>query len=238
MRDMLLGIPLLLLPAFALASPSACSGLHTQLEISTCMSNEASKETAAMQAAAKAYASTLDPNDRLLFKKAQTAWRAYMDATCKFSSAPLAGGSMQGADTAQCLSFLTVQRREFLEQQINCEKKSLRTDCLTTSARPIVNVPEPSPKHMTNASAEDIDRLTTYAAALGKGIACKANGINEASRRVGSWMDKHFPPGSDDQKTYLPVLTQGMELATRLQLESPKESCFSVRESFGRFPWP
>lgn len=236
MRYLLLSLPFLALPA--LASTTQCTDMKTQSEVSECMGQVVSEERQALKAASESYMATLSPADRTLFKQAQNAWQNYMDATCKFSSAPLAGGSMQGADTAQCLTFLISQRRLQLERQATCEKSTQRTDCLTRATAEAVAQPLSDSAEISKATPEDIDRLTTYGAALGKGIACKADGVKEASKRVGQWMDKTFPPGSDDQKTYLPALTAGIEATTRLQLENPTESCESVRKAFASFPWP
>ena len=88
------------------------------------------------------------------------------------------------------------------------------------------------------ASSADIDKLTTYAVILGRAVACGAN-IDDASRRVGRWMDRTFPPGSSDQKTYLPILMEGMRYHAQQQKEGKSpDSCSAVLRSFNSFPWP
>lgn len=238
MRYFLLGLPLIALPTLGLASSPQCADSSTQADLSSCMSRVVGEERQALQAASASYLATLSPADKALFKQAQDAWQTYTDATCRFSSAPLAGGSMQGVDTAQCVTFMLSQRRAQLELQFECEKSAQRTDCLTKSAGGAIAATPSGKASESKATPDDIDRLTTYGAALGKGIACKADGVKEASKRVGQWMDKTFPPGSDDQKTYLPALTAGIEATTRLQVEKPTESCESVRKAFASFPWP
>ena len=47
------------------------------------------------------------------------------------------------------------------------------------------------------ASPAEIDKLTTYAVILGRATACGIN-TKEASSRVGTWMDRTFPPASAD----------------------------------------
>jgi hypothetical protein len=88
------------------------------------------------------------------------------------------------------------------------------------------------------ASAADVDRLTTYAVILGRGVACGAP-THDASSRVGRWMDRTFPPGSQDQKTYLPIFMQGVQYHAQQQKDGKSpDSCATVRRNFGTFPWP
>jgi hypothetical protein len=88
------------------------------------------------------------------------------------------------------------------------------------------------------ASSADIDKLTTYAVILGRAVACGAN-VDDASRRVGQWMDRTFPPGSSDQKTYLPVFMEGMRYHAQQQKEGKSpDSCSAVLRSFNGFPLP
>jgi hypothetical protein len=88
------------------------------------------------------------------------------------------------------------------------------------------------------ASSADIDKLTTYAVILGRATACGAN-VDDASRRVGRWMDRTFPPGSKDQQIYLPIFMEGMRHHVQQQNEGKSpDSCFSVLRSFNSFPWP
>ena len=89
-----------------------------------------------------------------------------------------------------------------------------------------------------SASAEDIDKLTTYATMLGRGIACRA-GAERPSHRIGAWMDEHFPPGSTDQRIYLPIFIVGTRNAAQQQHDgrSP-DSCRDVLRVFYSFPWP
>lgn len=90
----------------------------------------------------------------------------------------------------------------------------------------------------TAASSADIDKLTTYATILGRAVAC-GNSIEGPMRRVGRWMDRVFPPGSSDQKTYLPVFMEGVRYHAQMQKDgrSP-DSCSAVQSAFNGFPWP
>ena len=88
------------------------------------------------------------------------------------------------------------------------------------------------------ASADDINKLTTYSTILGRAIACGAN-TESASVRIGRWMDKQFPPGSADQRTYLPIFVAGVRYAATEQKSgrSP-DTCDQVMRAFDGFPWP
>ncbi len=90
----------------------------------------------------------------------------------------------------------------------------------------------------TAASSADIDKLTNYATVLGRAVAC-GNNIEDPMRRVGQWMDKVFPPGTSDQKTYLPIFIEGVRYHAQIQKngKSP-DSCSTVQHTFSRFSWP
>lgn len=93
-----------------------------------------------------------------------------------------------------------------------------------------------SPCHA--ATDSDIDKLTSYAVVLGRSVACGLS-IKEPMSRVGKWMDVHFPPGSDDQKIYLPIFLEGIKYHAQQQKsgKSP-DSCIKVGQAFDGFPWP
>jgi len=88
------------------------------------------------------------------------------------------------------------------------------------------------------ATPADVDKMTTYAVVLGRSVACGAD-IKVPMRRVGIWMDKKFPPGSMDQKKYLPVFMKGVSYNAEEQKQgrSP-DSCPAVLEAYRTFPWP
>lgn len=94
------------------------------------------------------------------------------------------------------------------------------------------------PSVSSAASDSDIDKLTTYATVLGRGIACGAD-TSSASRRIGAWMDRTFPPGSSDQRTYLPIFMEGTRYAAEQQKSgNSPDSCPQVLRTFSSFPWP
>jgi hypothetical protein len=88
------------------------------------------------------------------------------------------------------------------------------------------------------ASKADIDRLTTYAVIIGRAIGCGVD-TDDASRRVGAWMDEKFPPGSSDQQIFLPIFMTGVKYHAEQQAngKSP-DTCSQVRSTFRKMQWP
>ena len=88
------------------------------------------------------------------------------------------------------------------------------------------------------ATEEDVDKLTTYAVIVGRAIACGIDTENEM-REIGAWMDKRFPPGSNDQSTYLIVFTHAVKLSAEMQRDGKSpDSCSKVRRLYSQMPWP
>ncbi len=88
------------------------------------------------------------------------------------------------------------------------------------------------------ATSSDINKLTTYATILGRAIACGVKTDREM-KRVSTWMDRRFPPGSSDQKIYLPIFIIGMEQNAKNQANgSSPDSCRTVRREYAKIPWP
>ena len=87
------------------------------------------------------------------------------------------------------------------------------------------------------ASGDDIDKLSTYAVLLGRGIACGADGTEEASRKIGAWMDRRFT--KKEMATYIQVFAVGVEHNAKMQQagKSP-DSCSTVQRNFSSIPWP
>lgn len=87
------------------------------------------------------------------------------------------------------------------------------------------------------ASETDIDKLTTYATILGRAVAC-GNSIKAPMSRVGRWIDKKFPPDSNDQKIYLPIFMEGVRHHAKMQKDGKSpDNCSSVTQIFSTFPW-
>ncbi len=87
------------------------------------------------------------------------------------------------------------------------------------------------------ASNSDINKMTTYSVILGRAIACGINTETEM-RSVGKWMDRTFPPGSTDQKTYLPIFMEGMKYHAQQQSngQSP-DKCSEVKKTYTKMVW-
>jgi hypothetical protein len=66
------------------------------------------------------------------------------------------------------------------------------------------------------ASADDIDKMTTYAAMLGRASACGSD-TEDASRRVGAWLDERFQKGPKADRIYMRVFLEGMTHHAREQ---------------------
>ena len=94
------------------------------------------------------------------------------------------------------------------------------------------------PGQATAMSDADVDKLTTYAVMLGRGLACGVD-TTGASKKVGAWLNRIAPPGSKDQQIYLPLLMQGMMYHGERQKEGKNpDSCATVHRVFGQIPWP
>ncbi|MGY6274994.1 hypothetical protein [Methylomonas sp. MgM2] len=88
------------------------------------------------------------------------------------------------------------------------------------------------------ASSSDTDKLTSYAVILGRAAACGID-TTDASSRVGGWMDRVFPPGSQDQIIFLPIFMEGMRYHAQQQASgNSPDSCSAVRRAFDGMPWP
>lgn len=91
---------------------------------------------------------------------------------------------------------------------------------------------------MATASSSDIDQLTTYSVILGRAVACGAD-ITVQSRSVGVWIDRKFPPGSSDRKTYLMMFMEGLRYHAEQQKQGKSpDTCPAVLRSFKSFDWP
>ncbi len=84
----------------------------------------------------------------------------------------------------------------------------------------------------------DMDRLTTDAVLLGRGIGCGIT-VSRQSGRVGAWLDKVAPPGSDNHQLMLNVLMAGMAQNAQAQVSgSSPDGCGEVAEAIQGHRWP
>lgn len=88
------------------------------------------------------------------------------------------------------------------------------------------------------ASASDIDKMTSYAVIIGRAAGCGVD-TTEGMKQVGKWMDRVFPPGSRDQKTYLPVFMDGVRYHAQQQRDGKSpDSCSVTKSAYSRTMWP
>jgi uncharacterized protein YecT (DUF1311 family) len=78
-----------------------------------------------------------DPQAAKLLKKAERAWIGFRDAECALETSAVAGGTMSGMVTANCLEKLTRRRLVDFEPYLDCRRGGV--DCPTTTVvRPIL----------------------------------------------------------------------------------------------------
>lgn len=87
-------------------------------------------------------------------------------------------------------------------------------------------------------AASDLNKLSTYAVVLGRAVGCGID-VSEASRRVGSWVDVTYVPGTKEHASYTLAMAQGIanEAARQRSGKSP-DSCSVVRAQTASMPWP
>src|SRR5262245_39522123 len=85
---------------------------------------------------------------------------------------------------------------------------------------------------------DTMDQLTTYIQVLGRAQACGID-TTEASRRVGSWVDRMSRPGSDERKAYMQVILVGLPYVVEQQRQGrTADSCANVRRYWPTMRWP
>ncbi|GAU08879.1 hypothetical protein [Desulfoplanes formicivorans] len=83
-----------------------------------------------------------------------------------------------------------------------------------------------------------IDKLTTYAVILGRASGCGIDTQYE-SHRVGKWIDRQFPPGSAEHKTYLSIYISGTAFHAREQaMGNSPDTCQEVSRALARIHLP
>ena len=82
------------------------------------------------------------------------------------------------------------------------------------------------------ASETAIERLSTFAMILGRGIGCNLD-TKRAAAMLSKWFDEAFPPESGEQKHYLPRFATEVEQYSMQQRrgDSP-DSCADVAQAF------
>lgn len=84
----------------------------------------------------------------------------------------------------------------------------------------------------------DTNKFSTYAVVLGRATGCGEN-VDGPLRRVGSWLDSIYRPGSPENQMYLMLLAEGMRHnAVEQRAGRSPDSCAQVRRTLNGFPWP
>ena len=87
------------------------------------------------------------------------------------------------------------------------------------------------------ASEADLQRMNNMALLLGRAAGCGLD-TARATGVIGAWFDQTFPPGSIDQKRYLPVFTREIRRhAEQQQSGNSPDSCADIAEAFYTMRW-
>ena len=113
-------------------------------------------------------------------------------------------------------------------------------------AQALIAAAAPPPAPPTDATASGvnasmpplIDKVSTYAVLIGRGAACGVD-ISGPSERVGAWLDRVAPPGSQAQLMLLPMFMQQSRYHAAQQAggQSP-DDCSTVQRAVQTYPWP
>lgn len=84
--------------------------------------------------------------------------------------------------------------------------------------------------------ASDMDKVTTYAELLGRGISCGFD-MKEQTRRVGTWIDHTFT--GQDMGLARKQFVTGMQQGVKKQAAEPaEESCPRLQKTLNEVTWP
>jgi hypothetical protein len=87
------------------------------------------------------------------------------------------------------------------------------------------------------ASEADLARLDSMALLLGRAAGCNLD-TERATGVIGAWFDQTFPPGSLDQKRYLPKFTNEIRRhAAEQQSGNSPDSCADIAAAFRTMRW-
>ena len=87
------------------------------------------------------------------------------------------------------------------------------------------------------ASEADLKRLDNMALLLGRAAGCNLD-TDRATGVIGAWFDQTFPPGSIDQKRYLPMFAREIRRhAAEQQSGNSPDSCSDIADAFRTMRW-
>jgi len=84
---------------------------------------------------------------------------------------------------------------------------------------------------------EDVDRLTTYATALGRASGCGVD-VTLQGERVGNWLMTRVKPGFEEQFYPNLLMTGVVEARDAQRAGRSPDRCDQVRKSFSKIQWP
>lgn len=144
-------------------------------------------------------------------------------------------------------------RLEQLEQAVRAQEAELQAmseaaaasdaeatarDAAADAARVATSEPGSPVARFGAARVENVDRMTSYAALIGRGSGCGLDMSSKAGR-VGDWLDRTVQPGSPDHQTLMMVFMEGSRMEAQAQASgrSP-DTCDVVRRAVRNHPWP
>lgn len=87
------------------------------------------------------------------------------------------------------------------------------------------------------ASEADLKRMNNMALLLGRAAGCGLD-TERATGVIGAWFDQTFPPGSIEQRRYLPKFAQEIRRhAEQQQSGNSPDSCADIAEAFRTMRW-
>ena len=95
-----------------------CPNAQTQVELNQCAGNAYKAADGELNQIYRKLFATLDAEEKVLLKTAQTAWLKYRDAHCEFVGDQYKGGTMRPMVHGFCLADVTRNRTTELKGQI------------------------------------------------------------------------------------------------------------------------
>ncbi len=111
----------------AAAAPSAadCAAPRTQAQMNFCAEEDFLAANASYAEQVKALQKGLPAARHASLRRMQSTWLAYRTAACRFSSAPVAGGSAQGLIYWNCAARMTREHAGVLQAMAACREGDL-----------------------------------------------------------------------------------------------------------------
>lgn len=101
----------------------------------------------------------------------------------------------------------------------------------------VLLIPFQSATAASRMSGADVNRLTTYAVALGRASACGIN-VSVPGKRVGAWLNRITGPGAEQDAMNLVFMSGIIKSRDAQTAGRSPDSCAAVVRSFSRYEWP